>query len=148
MQCRPSTTSLGGLRLRVLAVDWGGARIGIAVGEAGFGIASPRQAIKATGTLAKDAALIQKLVVQEEANLVVVGIPIHEENARMARVCLQLVERLRELGVEVETMDESLTTELSHRDLADLGYTAAQRKHMVDSESAVRIALRYFAEHG
>lgn len=134
--------------MRVLAVDWGGSRIGIAVGESEFGIASPRSSITASGALAKDAALIMQIGRQEEVELVVVGVPVHAENSRMARVCLQLVERLKELGVEVRTVDESLTTEFSHQDLAEQGYTAAQRKHKVDSESAVRIALRFFSEHG
>jgi len=134
--------------VRVLAVDWGGARIGIAVGESEFGIASPRQAIKATGSLAKDAALLKQLVDEEQVGMAIIGVPVHAENPRMARVCLQFAERLRELGVEVRTIDESLTTELSHLDLAEQGYTAAQRKHLVDSEAALRIALRYFSENG
>ena len=53
--------------MRVLGVDWGGARIGIAVGEAQFKIASPRHPLQATGTLMKDALAIQTQVKIEEA---------------------------------------------------------------------------------
>lgn len=134
--------------MRVLGVDWGGARIGIAVGEVQFKIASPRNPLQATGTLKKDALAIQSQVLLEEAERVVVGVPFNEEDDRAARVCLQLVERLRELGVDVVTVDESLTTEASHTDLAALGLKAAQRKKQVDGESARRILLRYFEEHG
>ena len=134
--------------MRVLGVDWGGARIGIAVGEAQFKIASPRHPLQATGTLMKDALAIQTQVKLEEAERVVVGVPFNEEDDRAARVCLQLVERLRDLGLDVVTVDESLTTEASHTDLAELGLKAAQRKKQVDGESARRILLRYFEEHG
>ncbi|MBL8061164.1 MAG: Holliday junction resolvase RuvX [Chthonomonas sp.] len=134
--------------MRVLGVDWGGARIGIAVGESEFGIASPRQLITATGTLAKDAVLIKDQMVKEKATLAVVGVPYHETNDRQARVCLQFVERLRELNVEVVTVDESLTSAQSNQDMIDQGMKAAERRQKVDSESAVRILLRFFNEHG
>ncbi len=134
--------------MRVLGVDWGGARIGLALGESEFKIASPRNPLQAAGALKKDAATIRDFAKLEEAERIVVGVPFNEVDDRSARVCLQLVDRLRELGLDVMTVDESLTTEASHADLAEIGFSAAQRKKQVDGESARRILLRYFEEHG
>lgn len=134
--------------MRLVGVDWGSARIGIAVGELEFGIATARSPIAASGALKKDAIAIGDLAKREEAEQIVVGIPFQDHDDRAARVCFQLVERLKELGWTVHPVNESLTTVASHADLAEEGLTAAQRRRVVDGESARRILLRYFEEHG
>lgn len=132
--------------MRVLGVDWGGARIGLAVGESEFRIATPRPPLRATGTLANDAELISRVAKSEEVERLVVGVPFHEEDSRAARICLTLAERLRDRGWLVETVDESLTTSASHEDLIAAGVSASERKRVIDGESARRILLRWFEE--
>jgi putative holliday junction resolvase len=130
--------------MRLMGVDWGGVRIGIAMGDSESGISSPRSALKAMGSLKKDAAQIDILARQEEAEAIAVGIPFSETDPRPARVCLQLVDHLRALGWVVHEVDESLTSVMAHEDLKAMGYSAAQRKSRIDGEAAVRVLLRFF----
>src|SRR5262249_13195213 len=128
---------------RALGVDFGFARIGLAVGERELGVFSPRPALTASGALAKDAAAIVAKAKQEEAEAVVGGIPMHQEESRMERICGQLGEDLRGMGMQVFTVDESLTSAGAQSALREAGFTAAQRRRVVDGEAAVRILERW-----
>jgi putative Holliday junction resolvase len=132
--------------LRVLGVDFGSKRIGIAVGESEFGIVSPRPNLLASGTLAKDAAAIAELARRETVEKVVVGIPVNPEDPRMERVCGRLAEEIGKLGLVVETVDEAMTSVQAEARMGELkGSQVRKRK---DGEAACQIVERYFAESG
>jgi len=131
--------------VRVLGVDFGRVNIGIAVGEVSAGVASPRTRILATGTLAKDATAIGEIAKKEEVDQIVIGIPEYEDG-KAARICRMLADRIREQGWMVVEVDEQLTTTETHAHLKEMGYTAAQRKKQIDSESACQILYRFFQE--
>lgn len=63
--------------LRVLAVDWGSARIGLAVGESETGIASAKPNLLASGSLTGDAEAIMRAARAEGADRIVVGLPVN-----------------------------------------------------------------------
>ncbi|HZH98095.1 MAG TPA: RuvX/YqgF family protein, partial [Fimbriimonadaceae bacterium] len=65
--------------MRALGVDFGGARIGIAVGESDAGITTARKNLSATGALKSDAAAIANLATSEQAEAIVVGLPLGED---------------------------------------------------------------------
>ena len=62
--------------MRVLGIDFGGKRIGVAIGETEHNVASPRPQIEATGTLRLDAVNIVSIAKKEEAAKVVIGTPV------------------------------------------------------------------------
>jgi putative Holliday junction resolvase len=95
-----------------MAVDFGFKKIGIAIGETEFKIASPRPTLSATGALAKDALAIAALAKKEEVELVVVGLPVElsGQEGKMARICRNLGAQLTALGMRVEFVDESYTS--------------------------------------
>lgn len=128
--------------MRVLAVDLGRLRIGIAVGETEFRIATPRPHLAATGTLKKDAEAISVLAKGEEVERIVVGQPLNEEDERMARVCGQLADLIRELGWDVDLVDESFSSVQADANMADL--KGSQRRKRRDGEAAAIILDRYF----
>lgn len=128
--------------MRVLGVDLGRQRIGVAVGESDFRIASPRPAIPATGTLAKDAISISELARREEVERIVVGQPLNEEDSRMARVCAQFAELIRSHGWEVDLVDESFTSVQADSNMAEL--KGSQRRKRKDGEAAAIILERFF----
>lgn len=133
--------------MRVLGVDLGRSRIGIAVGVVEGRVATPRQNLKASGSLARDAQAVAELARREEAELVVVGVPEREGgDDRQARACRTFAERLRSLGWDVSLVDEALTSVESHAALREHGLTAAQRRKVVDGEAAARILERYFGD--
>lgn len=134
--------------MRVLGVDFGGTRIGLAVADtAGF---APRTkpVLAASGTLAKDAAALVQIMRKEEAERIILGIPVTDPPSRMTRVCQTLAERLREAGAFVETVDESFTSQESEEALRQMGAKASQVRRQVDGEAAVRILERWWSQHG
>jgi len=130
--------------LRVLGVDFGTKRIGIAVGDSELGIASARSTFPASGSLAKDADAIQKLAKQEGAEAVVVGVPLNPEGSdRMHQVCLQLAGRIEQLGFQVFTVDERLSSFEGEENLKTVFRPSAARRH-IDAEAARLILERFF----
>lgn len=135
--------------MRLLAVDFGGTRIGLAVGsqEGGFPRALPP--LTATGTLAKDAAAIAAIAKKEDASLIILGLPLNEEGeTKMSRICRMLGEKLEALGLKVETVDETLTSYESETLMKEAGLKGSQIRKKVDGEAAIRILERWRAERG
>jgi putative Holliday junction resolvase len=131
--------------MRVVAVDFGGRRIGLAVGDSGVGVASPRRNLEASGTLAKDAEAIVRFAESEKAGLVVIGLATDAEGeTRQSQVCRKLGERVAALGVEVDYVDESHTSAEAERDMLEAGLKGSERRKRSDAEAACRILERYF----
>ncbi len=130
--------------MRILAVDFGGTRIGLAVGDHPGGFPRALPALKATGTLAKDAAAIKAAAVKEQAVQIVVGLPLDENGeTKMSRVCRMLAGKIEELGLAVATVDEAMTSFESEEVMKDAGLKSSQMRKKVDGEAAVRILERW-----
>ncbi|MEI7986969.1 MAG: Holliday junction resolvase RuvX [Armatimonadota bacterium] len=131
--------------MRVLGIDFGGKRIGVAIGETEHKVATPRPQIEATGTLRLDAANIFALVTKEEAKAVVIGTPtVGTEETKMSRICRMLGAEIEKLGGKVEYVDESLTSVRAEEALKNQQWTASTVKKHLDSEAACQILERYF----
>jgi putative pre-16S rRNA nuclease len=133
--------------MRVLGVDFGMARIGLAVGESEVKISSMRPPMQATGSLKKDAMRIFEFAKKEDCKLVVLGVPEQEEpqdGGRMQRICRMLGDQINLLGMEALLVDESLSTVQSEQDLRDQGLKASQVKKYKDGVSAQIVLERYF----
>ena len=135
--------------MRLLGVDYGFKRIGLAVTESSIGLPSTRPAATSMGSLKKDAAQIAGIVKREQAEAVVLGLPLEDEaeEGRMARICRTLAGHLYdEHGVQVYLVDESLTSVAAEDMLFSTGMKASQRKKLRDGEAAARILERYLNE--
>ena len=100
---------------RILAVDPGEARIGLAISDPTGSFARPLTIISHTSRTA-DAAAISDLAKQHQAAMILVGLPLDSEGREgpQARRSLRLVEALRAVtSLPVETWDESGTTQLA-----------------------------------
>jgi putative transcription antitermination factor YqgF len=143
---RPLARDDSGLFIvRVLGVDWGAARIGLAVGESEFGITTARPPILASGTLAIDAGAIAELAKREQVDAVAVGTPNHEDG-RMAGICAKLADRIREHNLDVYMVDESWSTREAEDALRTTDLRAKGRRKRRDGESARIILERFFDE--
>ncbi len=129
--------------IRALGIDFGQRRIGLAIGISEPRVISPRKPIAASGTLSKDAITIATLAQSEEINVVVMGIPNHEDSRR-AVIHHRLADLIAECGVRVARVDESLTTVMATERLAELGLKSAGRKKVIDSQAASIILERFF----
>jgi putative holliday junction resolvase len=104
--------------VRVLALDYGSARTGVAISDASGTIARPLGVVEQAATEGGLARLAE-LVRQQEVERVVVGLPLTMRGGRgeQARETERFVEALRAaLGVPVESFDERFTSDLAERD--------------------------------
>ena len=104
--------------MKVLALDYGSARTGIAVSDPTGTVARPVGVAERVGTPAGLEQLL-RAIAAEEPERVVVGLPVtlRGEVGEQARETLAFVETLRgELQVPVETYDERFTSSLAGGD--------------------------------
>jgi len=127
---------------RILAIDPGEARIGVAMTDPTGSIAKPLT-ILAHSSRAADAAAIWELADQHQVAMILVGMPLDSEGrvGPQARRSLRLVEALRSVSnVPIETWDESGTTRLAlqsgkHREPTDARAAAYLLQDFVDSKT-------------
>ena len=103
--------------MRVLALDYGAARTGVAVSDATGTVARP-VCVVARAATEPGLDRLAELVAEHEAELVVVGLPLtlKGEHGAQARETAAFVEALRErLAVPVEMEDERFTTTLAQQ---------------------------------
>jgi putative Holliday junction resolvase len=119
--------------MKVLALDYGAARTGVAVSDATGTLARPVEVVERAG---KDAGLerICTLVADHEAERVVVGLPLtlRGDRGEQARDTEKFVERLRRrLVVPVETFDERFTTTLAQQTASAAPEDALAAAHLL-----------------
>ncbi|MBK9178382.1 MAG: Holliday junction resolvase RuvX [Acidimicrobiales bacterium] len=124
---------------RVVGVDLGSRRIGLAVSDPSGTIASPHAVLARCGDRARDHQAIATLVGEVGAERVVVGLPLSLDGGLgpAARAARQEADELAAVvDVPVETFDERLTTVTAERALAEQGLRAEQRRLVVDKVAA------------
>ncbi|HEY1316177.1 MAG TPA: Holliday junction resolvase RuvX [Gaiella sp.] len=119
--------------MRVLALDFGSARTGVAVSDETGTVARPVGVVEQAATDAGLARLAQ-LVATEGAELVVVGLPLtlRGEHGAQARETQAFVEALRDrIRVPVETYDERFTTSLAQQTPGRAAEDAVAAAHLL-----------------
>jgi putative Holliday junction resolvase len=131
--------------LRILAVDWGERRVGLAVSDPGGVIASALPTLKVRGR--EDAVERVALVAAEqEVESIVVGLPLLMSGARgrAAETAEAFAAALRvRSGLPVDTYDERLTSALSQRRMHETGMKPGRAKERVDQGAAVALLESY-----
>lgn len=128
--------------MRALGLDFGSKRIGVAVSDRSGTIASPLTVIARSKSRRHDHQMIAALVREEEAELVVVGLPrsLSGSLGPAARSVLTETEALASVvGVPVETYDERLTTVAAESALREAGIHGQARRQLVDKVAAAVI---------
>src|SRR5213593_1402601 len=128
---------------RILAVDFGRARIGTAISDELQLLAHPLETIPANE---QATSRIAQIVREKKVDHVVAGIPrrMNGEIGTAATEVLQFVEKLRGiLSCPVVTWDERLTTAAAHRALRDAGKKTRHTRGYVDQVAAQMILQSY-----
>ena len=128
--------------MRVLALDLGSKRIGVAVSDLTGTVASPLTVLQRSNSRHHDHQRIAALVGEEEAELVVVGLPLSlsGDEGPAARAARNEVKTLATLvSVPIETFDERLTTVTAERALDEAGVRGPARRAVVDKVAAAVI---------
>lgn len=110
--------------MRVLGIDYGAKRIGLALGDTESCIANAWGIIPNEGVLAV-LAKIHEVVARDLVELIVVGLPrplrhSAHENAQVKHV-REFIEQLQGLGVQVVEQDETLSSKLAARQSREMG---------------------------
>jgi len=131
--------------MRILGLDIGSKRIGIAISDAEGRIAFPSGKIERQGR-ERDMEALRTLIVERDVERVVVGLPKHMDGregveARAAREFAADLARVAELPVD--TLDERWTTVEAERVLRESGRRGKKKRDVIDSVAASIILGTY-----
>ena len=135
---------------RIMGIDYGDARTGIAVSDLLCSIVGSTTVIHSRN---RDKAIqqIKELIKSSDVGALVVGLPKNMDGTEGARASLcrefaQLLEQ--ETGLPVTLWDERRTTVEAHNILSDHNYHGKKRKNTVDAVAASLILEGYLAFRG
>ena len=133
------------LQKRILGVDFGDARTGLALSDISGFLASGAGTIKSTGFM-KTAEEVVRIAREKDVGLIVLGHPINmngtlgprSEKAQAFAKVLQ-----EQSGIEVVLFDERLSTANAHTMLNITNTRGQKRKSIIDEMSACLILQSY-----
>lgn len=132
--------------MKIMSVDYGDRRTGIALSDIRGILASPLTVIKESyqPKLAKE---IVSLAVDNDVKTVVIGLPRNMDGSYGYRCdeCKSLGEAISNINADLNICfeDERLTTVMAHNVLSDNNVRGKKRKDTVDAVSAVMILQSY-----
>ena len=132
--------------MKIMSVDYGDRRTGIALSDIRGILASPLTVIKESyqPKLAKE---IVSLAVDNDVETVVIGLPRNMDGSYGYRCdeCKSLGEAIGNINAELNICfeDERLTTVMAHNVLSENNVRGKKRKDTVDAVSAVMILQSY-----
>lgn len=137
----PSVASRPRTAGRVLGIDLGSVRIGIALSDPSRTVASPHSVVRRSRDHATDHRAILDMVRAEEVTAIVVGLPLSMSGASgpAARAAQAEIEELQTaVGADILVIahDERLTTVTAERSLGNARMKRARRREVVDKVAA------------
>ena len=133
---------------RVLGLDLGQARIGVAVSDPDRRVAVPLGTVR-TGAPA-DVKAIAALVREHDVALIVVGLPLRLSGERgpEADQAVTFADTVRDaLGLPVELQDERLSTVEAERHLRAAGLSSRDQRAVVDPSAAAILLQAWLDRH-
>ena len=126
--------------MSIIAIDYGGRRIGVAVSDSGT-IATPHSVVKNEGDVIAKLATLARDV---GAETIVVGLPRRAHESAAERKFRDLAERLRQTTCkEVVLWDETLSTAEAAAQLRDRGVGRREAQRDIDMHAATVILQSY-----
>ena len=140
--------------MRLLALDLGDRRIGLAVGDSSLGTAFPAGRLQRT-KLRTDLQLVREAARKREAEGFVVGVPYLPSGevghqARMAQGFIQALKQAlkKDVPLPVYEVDEAFTSLEAEALLREAGLEPSRNKGAIDEAAAVLILLRFWEKAG
>ncbi|MBI3998301.1 MAG: Holliday junction resolvase RuvX [Armatimonadetes bacterium] len=131
--------------MRVLAIDPGERRLGLAISDPGGTMALPLEVIERTDWSA-DVEHLKRVIEEHGVTTIVVGRPltVRGEVGPQAKVAARLAARLRRaLNLPVVEVDERFSTAEAERALRHTGARSAERRRRRDAVAAAVILQLY-----
>jgi putative Holliday junction resolvase len=134
--------------MRILALDYGTRRIGVAISDDLKMMAHPREFIPAE-PFDDFANRLLELIRQEEVELIIVGMPRNMDGTygEAAGAVRQFVTVLKGITVvPLKTWDERLTSVAAHRALREAGVQGSRKQRERVDQSAAAIFLQSYLD--
>ncbi len=131
--------------MKIMSIDYGDVRTGIAISDIRGILASPLCVIKESYQ-PKLVDKIIELINENKIEKLVIGLPRNMDGSYGYRCddCKSLGQAISEkINIDIEFEDERLTTVMAHNILSDNNVRGAKRKQTVDAVSAVMILQSY-----
>ena len=135
--------------MRVLGLDVGERRIGVALSDA-LGLTAQRLTVIERHEAGQDVQAVAALANAHEADALVIGLPLtmRGERGEQAQRVMMFVEAVREVvRCPVHLVDERLTTVQGERALIAMDTSRGTRKRLIDQVAAQLILQTYLDAH-
>ena len=133
--------------MRKLGIDYGEARVGVAISDALNITAQGLETINRNGSDKIVLRRLDEILEQYEVDTIVVGMPynLKGEKTVRAQITEQFVHKLKckYNKLKIETVDERLTTVAAHKTMNFLDINKNKKRNIVDTISAVYILESY-----
>lgn len=133
---------------RIVAIDFGLKRIGLAISDDRGQIALPLKEVSAGKNFNDSARNVLKAlaIYGKELQRIIVGDPLHlsGQPSEMSRYVAQFIAALSiETQIPIETIDERLSSRQAEKSLIELSYNRKKRSRLIDSTSALILLQTY-----
>lgn len=130
---------------KILGIDYGEARVGLAITDALKITAQPMDTLEIHGDSDILINKIKDVMSQSKLEEVVIGYPRHLNGdvSETAKKIDEVIEKIEALGLKVVKWDERLTTVMAHKTMKQLGIKQKDKKIHADRLAAMYILEDY-----
>ena len=128
--------------MRVIGIDLGSKRIGIALSDTDLTVATPLDVVERSGNVEKDHIAILKITDEWEVQKIIVGLPISLDGTLgpSAQSVMDETKMLRSVtDIPIETHDERFTTVTAEQILLQQNVKRDKKKRVIDKVAAAII---------
>ena len=133
--------------MRILGIDYGEARVGVAITDGLNITAQGLETIQRNGSDKVVLRRLDEILSIYEVDTIVVGMPLHMNGtvSERAKITQEFVHKLKckYNQLKIETIDERLTTVEAHKTMNFLEVNKNKKKNIVDTISATYILETY-----
>ncbi len=133
--------------MRILGIDYGEARVGVAITDGLNITAQGLETIQRNGSDKVVLRRLDEILANYEVDTIVVGMPLHMNGtvSERAKITQEFVHKLKckYNQLKIETIDERLTTVEAHKTMNFLEVNKNKKKNIVDTISATYILETY-----
>lgn len=133
--------------MRILGIDYGEARVGVAITDPLNITAQGLETIQRNGTDKVILRRLDEIFEKYEVDTIVVGMPLNMNGtmSKRAKITKEFVHKLKckYNKLKIEVIDERLTTVEAHKTMNFLDVNKNKKKNIVDTISAVYILETY-----
>ncbi|MGC8738196.1 MAG: Holliday junction resolvase RuvX [Candidatus Hydrogenedens sp.] len=134
---------------RILAIDYGEVRIGLAISDPLRIFAFPLMVIDLRKTT-DFIKTIQEIIKEKEVKKVIIGYPLKmdgSEGIQTEKVKSFIEEIKGKINVDIEKIDERLTTTVAQRALTNIGVGQKKQRGIIDKIAAAKLLETYLELH-